>query len=206
MIVFDIGYNDGNFSNDIRNHYPDSVIIAVDGDERFYKKFVESTHKNIEFIHAVVADVDSEKYPFMIPSVPNISTINPLWIEHSRHNRYFHEQTTTHYVKSIKLDTMIEKYGTPDIIKLDVEGAEHIVLKGLTKKINLVTFEWCEELFSETIKCVEYLKKIGFSEFSNTEQTDKYHPDLNFFPWESSGIQNDIIPERKHRWGMIYAR
>ena len=33
------------------------------------------------------------------------------------------------------LDNMIEKYGTPKFIKIDVEGYEYEVLQGLTKKV-----------------------------------------------------------------------
>lgn len=39
------------------------------------------------------------------------------------------------------VDMMIEKYGCPDFIKIDVEGAEEQVFKGLSKFIPIICFE-----------------------------------------------------------------
>ncbi|MBF0176417.1 MAG: FkbM family methyltransferase [Magnetococcales bacterium] len=38
--------------------------------------------------------------------------------------------STTYPVVTVTLDWLLEKYGKPDIIKIDVEGAEHLVMQG----------------------------------------------------------------------------
>jgi len=44
-------------------------------------------------------------------------------------------------VSTITLDWLIEKYGVPNFIKIDVEGFEEKVLHGLSQKISFLSFE-----------------------------------------------------------------
>ncbi|MGZ5221725.1 MAG: FkbM family methyltransferase [Chitinophagaceae bacterium] len=44
-------------------------------------------------------------------------------------------------VATITLDELIEKYGVPEFIKIDVEGFEEKVLQGLSQKIHFLSFE-----------------------------------------------------------------
>ena len=44
-------------------------------------------------------------------------------------------------VSTITLDRLIEKYGVPGFIKIDVEGFEEKVLQGLSQKISFLSFE-----------------------------------------------------------------
>lgn len=48
---------------------------------------------------------------------------------------------TSYEVLTTKLDEMIKKYGKPDFIKIDVEGHELEVLKGLSADIETIVFE-----------------------------------------------------------------
>ncbi len=48
-------------------------------------------------------------------------------------------------VPTISIDTLIDTYGIPDLIKIDVEGAEELVVKSLTKKVKCLCFEWAVE-------------------------------------------------------------
>jgi FkbM family methyltransferase len=54
------------------------------------------------------------------------------------------------------LDRMIEKYGCPDFIKIDVEGAEEQVFKGLNRFIPIICFEANLPRFQlETLKIID---------------------------------------------------
>jgi hypothetical protein len=55
------------------------------------------------------------------------------------------------------LDNMILKYGKPNFIKIDVEGYELEVLKGLTQKIDFISIEFTPELCQKTLDCLDYL-------------------------------------------------
>jgi FkbM family methyltransferase len=61
------------------------------------------------------------------------------------------------------LDKMIEKFGKPVYIKIDVEGFEYEVFKGLSQAISTISFEYhlSNNGAEEAIKCIEYLAGIA---------------------------------------------
>jgi hypothetical protein len=61
-------------------------------------------------------------------------------------------------IQTFTLDEVIKKFGVPGFIKIDVEGYEEKVLKGLTQPVPLISFEAILPYFmDETISCVEHL-------------------------------------------------
>lgn len=60
------------------------------------------------------------------------------------------------------LDKLIEKYGKPHFIKIDVEGYELEVLKGLTQAINWISFEYTvPEQTQKAIDCILQIQKFN---------------------------------------------
>jgi FkbM family methyltransferase len=59
------------------------------------------------------------------------------------------------------LDALIEQFGIPAYIKIDVEGFELEVLKGLSQPVNLISIECNLPQFeSETLECLTRLEEI----------------------------------------------
>jgi FkbM family methyltransferase len=205
-LMFDIGFNHGNFTRQFLRYYPNSKVIGVDANLPFLNLFRQHPIPNVEFIHSVVSDKNSEDVDFYVcDSNLDISSINPEFIENIRHNHFYNNGKRLVKMNSITLDFLIEKYGTPDMIKLDIEGAESLALSGLSKKVELITFEWAEDYFKNTLKCIDILKTLGFTQFANTEQSDLLQ-NVEYKLWEDLGIVNDIDSTRKQRWGTIYAK
>lgn len=70
-------------------------------------------------------------------------------------------------IRIMTLDQLIEKYGTPSFIKIDVEGYELEVLKGLTRIAGIISFEYTvPELTGELRECLERLHEIGYNSFN----------------------------------------
>lgn len=213
-LIFDIGYNVGNFTRCILGIYPNAKIIGVDGHPTYKRMFESNPILNVTYVDGIVSDSCKQDVSlFICDSNPGINSINPEWIEKIRHNHYFQKTKREIKVRSTTLDKMISVYGVPDIIKLDIEGAESIALSGLSQKCGTVLLEWCEEFFTDTQKCVEILKKLGYNQFANdshwegtNETIQEFNPTLEYKSWEDLVKDEDIEPERKMRWGMLYAR
>ena len=108
-------------------------------------------------------------------------------------------------VKTTTLDDLIQRYGVPDLIKIDVEAAEYECIKSLTQKVNLLCFEWASELNDITFNCLNYLTKLGFTKF-HIQYEDKYIYEPDGFS-EVNDILNALKKTTpKKEWGMIWCK
>lgn len=63
---------------------------------------------------------------------------------------------------TITIDTLANKFGAPDLIKIDVEGAEWNVLRGMTKRYGKVALEWTFETMAEHEAQMDYMYALGY--------------------------------------------
>ena len=64
------------------------------------------------------------------------------------------------------LDELISEYGIPVFCKIDVEGYEVSVLKGLSVPIPYISFEYSKNLLKEVESCLSHLNKLGNARFN----------------------------------------
>jgi FkbM family methyltransferase len=202
-LAFDIGYNLGDFSKRLLEKYPTACIVGVEANGSILPNAY--THENIAIVNAAVSDKSNDYIDFYTSPIHTISTASKKWMEGRFKGLQWDIPTS---VITITIDDLIKNYGEPDVIKIDIEGYEFTALQGLTKKSGMLMFEWTEEAFhSETLRCVEYLKSIGYTKFCYTDSKTENggFVDLKFNVWETLDIHDKIEPSRKAEWGMIYA-
>jgi len=211
-LYFDIGANVGKWS--LTNIKRCEKIIAVEPSIKNYKILSKKCEdKNIICINYAVSNKNEKEIDFYEHGC--ISTINKDWLcsENSRFYGRGYDKTTC---KTIRLDKLIKKYGVPDLIKIDVEGAEHLVISSLTQKVKTLCFEWAQEFPFVTKHSINHLIKIGFTKFyvhldGNhvfVPKEEEYTEDLKIIEEKLSvnntkvNPQGIIIPA----WGMIWAK
>lgn len=64
------------------------------------------------------------------------------------------------------LDVLIQRYGTPDFCKIDVEGAEAKVLEGLHTPLKGISFEFISNLPEYYLPALDLLQRLGDYQFN----------------------------------------
>jgi FkbM family methyltransferase len=206
MIIFDIGGNVGDFTNKCLEVYPNCSVILVEANDKLIQKLKERfLNKNVEVLNYLVSSVDDEDVDFFVCEGHTISTASINWITSSRFSKT-HTWETKKTKKTITLDKLIELYGNPDLIKIDVEGYESEVIKGLSKKQKEICFEWAEEVFIDTQKVCQHLEKLGYENFGVLYNDEYLKKPKKYSEWSQCEIHSNINPNRKEKWGMIWVK
>ena len=71
-------------------------------------------------------------------------------------------------VPTSTIDELIAEYGVPAFTKIDVEGFEEEVLKGCSRRLLTLSFEFTPERLQPAVACVERLEQLGRVEFNYT--------------------------------------
>ena len=69
-------------------------------------------------------------------------------------------------VEATTLDLLIDRYGEPEFCKIDVEGAESRVLKGLSRPLRSLSFEYIAGAIGPALESVDRLDELGPYEFN----------------------------------------
>lgn len=163
MILFDIGANRGDATSaGIQKGYK---VIALEPAPKVYKDLVSNFiyNDNVIPLKFAVSDKDNEIIEFYEAEEDGLSTINKDWLT-SEGMPYKGKEFRTIKANTITIDTLAKIYGNPDLIKIDVEGAEWSVFKGMTKKYGMIAFEWTNVTLGEHQSQIEYLEKLGYTE------------------------------------------
>jgi FkbM family methyltransferase len=99
------------------------------------------------------------------------------------------------------LDALIERYGMPAFVKIDVEGSELAVLRGLTTPVQALCFEFQSLLLDELPLSFEAIEALGAYQFGRPEGTDIKWAD---WPTVMGSIQSDCA--RGAESGDVFAR
>ena len=137
-----------------------------------------------------------------------LASFSDEFVSHAQSRGRFHgaswKQTTTVCVST--LDQQIEHFGVPDFIKIDVEGFEPLVLRGLSRSVDQLCFEWTPERTAPTKECVKRCVELGLTEFNiSINETST----LNFREWVSPEKIMSLTALLAHNvsmFGDIYAR
>ena len=164
-LCFDIGANIGNRTEifvDLQTRVisvePQSVCL-----QELHRKF--GHNKNVEIVAMGVADKVGFANLAICENSSVLSTMSEAWKTQSR----FSDRSTWDRVEKVSvltLDELVNSFGLPVFCKIDVEGFEEKVVKGLTKPIPVVSFEFARELHTVAVNCIDWLTTIGDYKFN----------------------------------------
>lgn len=160
-LVFDVGANIGNRVAPLLK--VGAKIVAVEPQEACYTTLRKKFKDKITIVtNGVDANLGIKKFYMSSKSTP-LSSFSEEWVNSMKTNRFQSEDwDRVEEIEMTTLDHLIKEYGTPVFIKIDVEGYEKEVLKGLSQPIKYISFEYTvPEYPDKALECVNRLRAIN---------------------------------------------
>jgi FkbM family methyltransferase len=172
-LIFDIGANVG-FKTDLFLRLG-ARVVAIEPDETnqsiLQEKFVKLrfVRRPLTIVGKAVSDKSALETMWIDGPGSAVNTLSQKWATALKGNKA--RQTFGHYgldfarqktVESTTVEQLIVAHGTPIFIKIDVEGYELNVIRGLQRPVPYLSFEVnLPEFRSEGLQCVEILGRLA---------------------------------------------
>jgi FkbM family methyltransferase len=171
-LIFDIGANRG-AKTDVFLRLG-ARVVAVEPDEachvilrdRFLRYRLKSSP--VILVDRAVSERIGTEQLFIDGPGSAVNTISQKWADHLRKNKenfkYDHcglDFSKSRSVATTNIDALVKLYGEPFFVKIDVEGHELSVLRGMQRPVPYLSFEINLRTFRpEGISCVQVLNQL----------------------------------------------
>ena len=162
-LCFDIGAHVGNrmmvwlwLGAEVVGVEPQPACLAVL--ERLY-----GSHGRVQLLPTAVGDTPGQATLHINEKNPTITTLSTAWRDAVQETASFaqEEWNTAVSVPVTTLDQLIADHGLPHFCKIDVEGFEAAVLRGLSQPIPLISVEFIPSTMGIAHECLDLLDALG---------------------------------------------
>jgi FkbM family methyltransferase len=164
-LVFDIGANIGARVKVFR--HLNCRVIAVEPQRNCVAALRHTFGNSITIVQAAVSD-QSGVAELHTSDVTSVSSLSKEWMNATRESGRFAglEWNRTERVHLTRIDSLIDQFGIPDFIKIDIEGHELAALRGLSTAVPALSFEFTPEIHETAVSCVDLLESLSSYEFN----------------------------------------
>lgn len=206
-LVFDIGGHVGNRADAFVSLGCRVIIVEPQPEFARLLRRRFARQASVHVIEAAVSDAPGRAELAISDRTPTVSTLVSSWrdaragdagFSRVRWNRRVDVETTT-------VDRLIERYGVPSFMKIDVEGAEPHVLAGLTRPLAALSFEYLPGDLDRARTCVDRLLELGLYRFNWSAGESGW---LSSEVWlDREGLLSTLAaPHAQRHSGDVYAR
>ena len=201
-LCFDVGAHMGNRTEILLKI--GSKVIAVEPQEDCINQLREkfNNEPRLTLVNKGLSDKEGELTLYICEDATTLSTFSDKW-KTGRFSNY--KWNMEKLIPVTTLDNLIKEFGLPVFCKIDVEGFEFQVLKGLSRSIPYISFEFTREFFNDVEFCVNYLLSLGYVKFNcSLGESAK----MLFQSWVTAKklYQRLDLVDDSLLWGDIYAK
>ncbi len=200
-LCFDIGAHYGGKTRLFRRL--GAAVIAVEPLADCCKALLSrfGNDKHVTLIQAACGEAEGKAILYRSSLNPQNSTLSN---EFARNLGSDVEWERDEQIAVTTLDRLIERYGLPAFCKIDTEGYEFDVLKGLSRAIPTLSFEFHSNNLSSAKECLQRLMALGYRVFNYIyEPAEKLLAER----WLSKNeLETELVSRSPDACGNIFAR
>ena len=162
-LAFDVGAHVGNRSRIWAGLGAKVVAIEPQADLAAWLRWQFKGRSEIKVIETALGAKPGAAGMHIDPANPTVTTLSSEWIEQVGKTDGFKkvDWRPPVSIEMTTLDHLIDAHGLPAFCKIDVEGFEAEVLKGLSQPIKALSFEFLPAVIDVAIEAVGLLEGLG---------------------------------------------
>jgi FkbM family methyltransferase len=206
-LAFDVGAHVGNHARCFAGL--GARVIAIEPQPAFaaWLRRLFRARPQVTVLECALAATPGVVELYGSPRTPTVSTASPRWMAAVRRSGGFEQVQWTEAVEvpATTLDALIARYGLPRFCKIDVEGYEADVLRGLSQPIPALSFEYVPAAVDVARRAAGLLAHLGHYRFNLTigERRRFLWPEWRPLAALDSWLAARHVDERS---GDVYAR
>jgi FkbM family methyltransferase len=170
----------GGLAFDIGAHVGDRIaafrllgcrVVAIEPQPAAFRllRLLYGRDRDVKLVEAAVSDEKGRLNLRINTRNPTVSSASDVFIKAARAGAAGWEGQVWDdrvEVRATTLDRLIEEHGQPDFVKIDVEGFEDRVLRGLSRAIPALSFEFTTLQRPVALACLDRLEVLGRYQFN----------------------------------------
>jgi FkbM family methyltransferase len=155
-LVFDVGANVGDYAELFAEL--GARVVAIEPNPRCCEKLSElALARDIRVENCAAGDAPGRLPLHICVENPTISTVADEWYEAAQHSAVHgkNKWLESVQVEVVTLDHLTKRYGVPTFVKIDVEGFDDRVLRGMSFQPSALSFEFNREIPQVALRCLD---------------------------------------------------
>jgi FkbM family methyltransferase len=167
-LCFDVGAHVGNRVRCFRSL--GARVVAIEPQPDFVRvlRLLYGRDTGVEIVPQAVGREPGTAELYVSERTPTVTTLSQAWIDNVKRDPGFEKVhwSRGERVDVVTLQSLVERYGEPSFVKVDVEGFEAAVLAGLAAPVRALSFEYLPASRDVAIECVERLAALAAYRFN----------------------------------------
>ena len=206
-LVFDVGAHAGNRVRAFASLGCRVIAIEPQPDFARILRALFGRSARVEVVESAAGAAAGTAMLSISDRTPTVTTLASAWQAARSRERDFDDVRWNRRVEvaMTTLDRLIDRWGMPAFVKIDVEGGEPGVLAGLSRPVPALSFEYLLNATEEARSCVSRLGRLGPYVFnwSEGESFELASPE-----WLGGGelLAHLQASSARRRFGDVYAK